>query len=260
MRSIPQYFKLFEKFTVENSPAILTGLGVVGVGTTAVLASKATVKAVDRIRNEEAFRVSEYKGEGDEPYLSNKEKVKLVAPLYISAVATGTLTATCIIFANRIGTKRAAAMAAAFTIAEKNFEDYREKVVEKLGEKKERDVRDEVAQERVTRNPPNNIVVTGKGAVPFLDSFTGIWFESSMEDVKHAINRLNHKLNHDGYASLNDFYDYLGVANTTMGNILGWDSDELLDPYITTTVTDDERPAFHMEYRKVPFDSYFRTH
>ena len=45
--NLMRYFKAAEKFTVDNSPLILTGFGAAGVITTAVRTGKATIKAYD---------------------------------------------------------------------------------------------------------------------------------------------------------------------------------------------------------------------
>jgi hypothetical protein len=253
----PQIVNTIHKFTKDNSPLILTVIGVTGTVSTALLVGKASYRSalvIDQLKNEaEAFGT---------PEPDAKAKVQAVWPLFIPAVGTGAMTVTCVILANRIGTKRAAAMAAAYTVVEKSFEEYREKVIEKLGPNKEQAARDEIAQERVDKNPVGNreIIVTGNGEVPFFDVYTGRYFYSTYEDVKKAENDLNYKIIHHNYASLNDFYDKIGLSHTPLGEEVGWNSNKLMDMFISTTVTDDQRPCFSIEFTTVPVRNYDRTY
>src|SRR4051794_16437805 len=87
------------RFAGENSPEILTAIGVTGTITTAYLTGKASYKAYTVIAVEET-RVSE------DPdlarALSKKETIKAVWPLYIPPVIAGGLTVASIVMANRI--------------------------------------------------------------------------------------------------------------------------------------------------------------
>lgn len=246
-----------EKFVADNSPAILTGMGVVGVVSTALLTGKATFKAAELIREREfgdnADRVN---------VLETKDRALLVWRLYIPAASTGLLTATAIIGANRIGTRRAAVMAAAYSMSEKAFTEYKDKVVEKIGENKERDIRDSVAQDRVARNPVDNqqVIVTGGGEVLCYDTWTGRYFQSSMEALKKAQNDVNYQVLNNYYASLSDFYDKVGLSRTKNSDDFGWNSDDLLELYFSTTMSDDDRPCISVDFRVEPIRGYSRVH
>lgn len=249
--------KIVEKFTIDNSPLIMTGMGAAGSITTAILAGKASFKANDVIReaDETSLRL-------DGHLLTNKEKLKLVLPLYIPVVGSGVLTVTCIIVANRVGTKRAAAMAAAYTIAEKGFEDYREKIIDKFGINKEREARDEIAQDRVRKDPVSTkeVIITGGGEVLCYDNYTGRYFNSSVETIKQAQNNLNHRIINHMYASLNDYYDMVGLDRVETGEEVGWNSDELLEITFSTTMSDDQKPCISISFYVKPVRNYFRTH
>ena len=81
-----------KNFCSNNSVNILTGLGVIGVASTAVLAAKATPKALYLLEQKEEFKQAEYGYS-----LTKTEKVLAVAPAYIPAVLTGLATVTCIL-------------------------------------------------------------------------------------------------------------------------------------------------------------------
>lgn len=250
--TIGQIAKTVEKFTIDNSALILTGIGVAGTVATAVFSGRASYKAADYIRHLE---------DPANPF-TVKEKVKLVWPLYISAIGTCTLTVTCIIFANRIDTRRAAAMAAAYTISERAFEDYREKIEEKFGAKKEQDVRDDIARDRVRENPvgKSEVIITGGGDVLCYDLYTGRYFKSDMETLRQAVNDLNETILNHQYASLNDFYNKIGLASTKTGDEVGWNADKLMRVHYATTMSDDNRPCITIDFEVAPVRNYFRAH
>lgn len=248
-----------EKFAINNSPLILTAIGVTGTITTAVLTGKASYKAAEIISAEEHYRQDSW--EHPEP-ATFKEKVKTCWPLYIPPLGTAALTISAIILANRIGTRRAAAMAAAYAISETAFEEYRDKVVEKLGKNKEREARDEIAQQRVDNAPvgKTEVIITGGGDCLFFDVFTGRYFRSDMETVKQAMNNLNYKIINHNYASLNDFYDMIGLAHIQIGEDIGWNTDDLMEILFSTTISDNQQPCITIDFHVKPMHNYFRAH
>lgn len=245
------------KLITDNSPAILTAIGVTGTVTTAYLAGKASFKAAEIIADAE----NESYGINNRP-LEPKEKVELVWRLYIPSIGVGISTVMCIIGANRIGTRRAAAMAAAYTLSEKALDEYKEKVVETIGKNKEQRIRDEIAQDRVNSNPPSSsgVIVTSGGDVLCYDMFSARYFQSSMETLKKAQNDLNYKILNDFYASLTDFYDLIGLSRTGLSDDLGWNSDKLLELRFSTIMSEDQRPCIAIDFNVSPVRDYFRVH
>lgn len=247
--------KHVERVAVDNSPAILTAVGVTGTVTTAIFASKASFKAADIIREMESEE-----GTPEDPKQRLVERTKATWQLYIPAVGVGTATIACIVFANQIGTRRAAAMAAAYSMSEKAFTEYREKIVEKIGETKEQEARDEIAQERVERNPlGSQVIVMNDREVLCFDQYTGRYFNSTMETIKQAQNRINYRMIRENYASLNDFYDYIGLEWVPTGDDLGWNSDQMLEISFTTVLSDDQRPCIAIDFHTVPVRNFYRN-
>ncbi len=260
--------KRVEKFTVDNSPLILTVVGVTGTVTTALLTAKATIKAVHIVESERRDR--EYLASVPDPSvygvknleLNKTEVFKLVWKEYIPSVGVGVLTVVAIVGANQIGTRRAAALAAAYSMSEHAFTEYRDKVVEKIGLAKEKNVRDDLAQERVNKNPlgEKQIIIAGSGDVTCYEAFTGRYFKSSMEELKSAQNAINYQINNNFYASLGDLYDRLGLPHTSESNEVGWNSDKLLELYFSTVLGDNGQPCLSFEYQVVPIRNYDNTH
>lgn len=246
-----------EKFTTDHSPQILTGIAVAGTIGTAVLTGKATLKAVAMVREAEYWRDKSTQSN----YLETRDKVALTWKLYVPPFIAGATTVAAIIAATQIGTRRAAAIAAAYAVSEKAFTEYKEKVVEKLGENKERAVRDEVAQDRVRNNPvtENQIIVSGGGKVLCYEPYTGRYFMSDMETLKKAQNDLNYMVLNNYYASMSDFYDLIGLDRTKISDDMGWNSDKMLELTFSTVLSDDDRPCMVMDYQVVPIRDYSRV-
>lgn len=245
MISLTDMAKNVGKFTTDNSPVVLTAIGVTGVVTTSILAAKGGMKAADILRDEDVT-------------LTTQEKALKTWKCYIPAVSSGALTCTAIVASTQIGNRRAAAMAAAYTLSEKKVNEYRNKVAEVVGEKKAEEIQAEVQKDTIDREYSDDVVIMTSGDQLCYDSMSGRFFMSDMEALKYAMNRVNHQINNDGYASLNDFYDHIGIDRTAMGEEIGWRSDDLLEIHFLSMIAPNNKPAISMEYRTKPVRNYFR--
>lgn len=249
--------KMAEKVVIENAPAILTGVGVVGTAATAYLTCKATFKAA-KVIEEETFKTKLYtpttpgRLPEDDP-LSKTAKAKLVWKLYIIPAATGVGTIAAIVYANRISTKRAAALAAAYALSQDKFSDYKEKVAEKLGVKKEQAIKDELAQDQIDKCPPSDkMLLVGDGDVLCMDQFTGRYFHSTVEKIKRAENEVNFEINHGGWASLTDFYQRIGLGPTSISEEFGWKKPKQVEIGWSSTITADGKPCVTFDINAMP--------
>lgn len=245
-----------EKLVSENSPAILTAIGVTGTLTTAFFTGKASFKAAEILREEhEKNGLNDY----PDPVFANKERVRLIWKEYIPAAATGAATVTAIIMANRIGTKRTAAVAAAMTVAERSYDEYRDKVKEKLGEKKEREVLSDIAQDRVSRSYDKSMdVKVQPGEQLCHDAYTGRYFSCSVEKLRRAENNINKQIINNDYASLTSFYNNVGLEPTVVSDDLGWNHDGYCEVLIDTTLTKDNVAAISFDFASRPQPQFDR--
>lgn len=247
-------FKQIQRFTTNNSTTILTTVGVVGTVSTAILAAKGGFQAGRIIDNAEYTE-----GTPADARERLKERARKTWKCYLPAVATGTVTVACVISANRIGSHKTAAMAAAYTLSEKAFVEYKDKVVEKIGENKEQRVRDDIAQDNVTRTPvPTSIMVGESEKQLCFDSYSSRYFLSTMEDVKKAQNDLNYLILSEDYASLSDFYDNLGLEHTQFSDSIGWNTDRKLEILFSACVSPEQKPAISIGYRHEPAPGFHR--
>jgi hypothetical protein len=238
-RVVAQAIKLLS----DNAPTILTSLGVTGTVATAALSARGAFRAGEIIRAENENRE-----------LTPKEKVKLTWKEFIPAAGVGALTVTCIIGLNRVGMRRAAALAAAYSLSEKAFEEYKSKVVERIGEQKEQRLRDDLAQDQVTRNPlsANEVIMTGNGDVLCYDAITGRYFMSQVESIRRAENDINHQILTQNFASLYNFYELIGLPGTPFSHEMGWDVDKLMEVKFSAVISEDGRPCISINYKVDP--------
>ncbi len=221
MNKLLQHSKLFVK---RNASTILTCAGGAGVVATAVMAVKATPKAITLL---EAAK----KEKGEE--LTKMEVVKVAGPSYIPAVITGVATVACIFGANVLNKRQQAALMSAYALLDNTYKDYQKKVEELYGKDannhvKEEIVKDKYVDEEVSRNDDDKTL--------FYDEFSGRYFESTTEDVLRAEYNLNRRLSEFNGAYLNEFYEMLDIEPVDYGEYIGWSSAEIYDTQWSTWI------------------------
>lgn len=249
----------------DNSSTILTGVGVVGTVTTAYLTGRATFRAAEIIaeekNNQEPLEFDGHKT-NQFPEIRTFDKVKLVWPHYIPPAVVCGITITSIVAANRISSKKIAALVVASGISDRALTEYKAKVIEKFGERKETDIRDEIAQQQVSSNPGNSreIVLAGTGEVMCFDTLTGRYFQSTVEKIRAAENRVNYELIHFMSASLSMFYEEIGLPPTDYTDSVGWNMNHHMEVQFSTTMSQDQRPCIAISFSKNPVPNYDDPH
>lgn len=251
--NVAKFFKNAEKFITKYSPEILTGIGTAGMVASTILAVRATPKAMRLI---EAKKEEENLEE-----LTPVETVKAAWKCYIPATVTGVVSIACIIGASSVNARRNAVLATAYKLSETALSEYKEKVVETLGEKKEKAIRDAIDKDHVEQRPvtKTDVIITGKGSTLCLDWHSGRYFESDIEQIKKAVNIINRRMLNEMYVSLNEFYGEIGLDYTKLGYELGWSVDDgYLDVEFGTQIADDGRPCIVINYSVAPRYDYSR--
>lgn len=262
------FFKSTRKFLGKHSPEILTGIGVTGMITTTVLAVKATPKALELIEDEKNRQngelLNEAKANGSElcnqiTNLKPIEVIKVAWRPYIPAVSLGIASVSCIIGASAVNHKRNAALATAYAISERTLVKYRDKVIETIGEKKEKEVRDKVSQDDVNNKSVSSsqVIITSKGNTLIMDAISGRYFRSDIDKIKKVVNELNRQLIHQNYISLNELYYELGLESISTGSYLGWNIDSgLIELEFGTCLADNDEPCVVLNYTVAPRYDY----
>lgn len=266
---LANFIKNARMWTSKHSPEILTGVGIAGMITTTVLAVKATPKALELIEDEKQRQNRELcddalaNGYDVCPQINKLrpiEVVKVAWKPYIPAVLTGVSSVACLIGAAHVNARRNAALATAYQLSATALTEYKNKVVETIGEKKEKAICEAVDKERLDNNPvtKNEIIITDKGSTLCYDPISARYFKSDIDRIKRAENELNRRMLHDmfGYVSVNDLYDELGLDHIMVGEDLGWNVNELIDISFSSQITDDGQPCIVIDYRVAPRRNY----
>ena len=260
------------------SPEILVVAGVIGTVASAVMACKATTKVNDILEKtkndievindvtEHPEMISkEYTPEDrrkDLTIVYTQTGVKLIK-LYGPSVALGVLSIASILTSNNILRKRNVAIAAAYTVLDRSFKDYRGRVVERFGEALDKELRFNVKAKEVDEVivDKNGKEKTVKKTIDVGDPNTYSDYARCFDDgcagwdkdaeynlmfLKHQQNYANELLRSNGYLFLNDVYDMLGIPRSKAGQVVGWIYDEENskgDNYVDFGIYDIHRQA-----------------
>lgn len=237
------------------SPEILTGLGIAGVVTSGVLASRATLKLSPILeeRDNHLKNIKELRADADPEVhypaeLAQKDTAKVhiragidILKLYGPALTLGALSIVSIVSATGIMRKRNLAVVAAYKTVEQAFAEYRERVAEEIGEEKELDIyrvrnveerEDEMTGKKVKVGTQNTDI---SPYARLFDELSGHWSDEGDYNyvfIKAIEQRFNERLHARGHVFLNEVYDALDIPRSREGQVVGWfrgNGDDFID-------------------------------
>ena len=265
--------KNFQKSTAKYSPDILIAIGIVGMVTTTVMAVKATPKAIRLMEEEKERQNAELLEEAIEDgnnvcnqinKLNAIDTIKVTWKCYAPAAVMCLLSAGCILSGNKVNKKRNAALATAYALTESAFNEYKSKVVETIGEKKEQTIRDSIAKDKIVENPVSKceIYETGHGKTLCYDAMSGRYFRSDIEHIKKVVNKLNKRMLSEMYISLNDFYYEIGLRCTDRGDEVGWNinNEGFIELNPSSCLNEDDEPVWVLGYYVGPRYDYTKLY
>ena len=246
--------KSVERVLTKYSPGILTGIGITGMIGATFMAVKATPKAL--------YLIETKKEESEVEELTTVETIKTCWKCYIPSTLTTVLSAACLIGASTVSAKRNAALATAYSISEAALREYQEKVVEVVGEKKEKAVRDAVAKNQIDRDPVTKsevVIIDSNSNTLCYEPLSGRYFKSTIDKIKKAEIKLDRQMIQEMYVSLNDFYWEIGLDETDLGDKMGWNlSKGYMDLSFSSQLADDGTPCAVIVYGIPPVYDYQR--
>ena len=264
-----------------QSPVILVGMGTVGLITTVTVAIKTTPKALTILEEKSREHFEEDATEeltksengyfewlGHDPskplevreYIHTLEPKEIALSLwrpYLPVALMGIASIACFIGAQRVTSVRNAALAGAYTLAEKTLTDYKDKVKNILGEESKEKVENAIAEEKVKVVPEeDNIIVTSDGKYLCCDSLSGRYFRSDKETIRERINDFNSEMISDFSMSLNDWYCILGLPGIKLGDGLGWSNEKQLKIIFRAMISGNGEPCIVLDYDSLPTLEY----
>lgn len=260
--TIMNFLKNAEVFTKRNSPAILTGLAIVGVISTAWAAYKAGPRASKILEDYRKDMRDCRPNDKETKKVIVGETVKKMVPVIAPTIIMGGSTIACIVGSQSISSRRIAALSAAYSISETTVKNLNNKMEEMLGEKKARAVKDAIMNDKLKSDSEKdrkvlseNFVIPGDGTVLCKDLQTGRMFHSNAEKIKQAIATCSYNIVSDMYISLNEFYEAINspdLESIPLGNDLGWNIEDSIKGKLPITLsallTDDGKPCLCVDY------------
>lgn len=216
----------------DHSSQILTGLASVGVVATGVLAFRAGTKAAHIL---EAKREDWKDIDPDDKETKRTvifETAKEMAPSILPAVAVGAFTIVCGIKSQSISSARIATLTSLVSMTAKEIKDINSELVDSFGDKKAKQIRDKAMQRRFNTEHPNDeqeckYLIDCGGDVLCCDIYGDVYFMSTHEQVKQAIENLAYQCADEGNVTLNDLYLKLNIPHKDWANSIIWSYRDL---------------------------------
>ena len=207
------------------SPTILACVGVIGVIATAVMAVKATTKAVKLCEG--------VKSDNGDEEPTTLDYVKTSWQCYIPTAIVGLSTISCIFGANMLNKRNQASLVSAYALLSQSYQRYRKAANSIYGDDADSRITAEVAKKvYVSEGLYGTSVYDPDSAADdtlFYDSYFQRYFTSTMATVLNAQYHLNRNFALRGEASINEFYAFMGLEEIRGGDAIGWDCYELVE-------------------------------
>ena len=250
------FMKSASRFLKKNGGTILAIGASVGVVLTAIETGKASTKAQKLIeKNTIAIDCENY---GPSAY-TTEQKVKDCWKLYLPAAALGAGTIACILGSNALNKKQIASLTAGYMALGKAYQEYRREVAQHIGAEHEKEIYKDA--QSVLKKPTPDMV---EDKLLCYEPISKRYFHTTEAALLEAFYSLNRDFALNGYASMNDLYNYLGLDYIPEGDLKGWCADYLaadweyfwIDFSYLKQKTDDGLEVYYVEAYQEPIDDY----
>lgn len=259
----------------KHSPEILVITGIVSAvaGTVLVCKASANVGKVLKKSKDQIDSIHE-RSKTDEEYEETESGRDLthvymttglqIVKLYAPAAILGALSVTSVLCSFNILKKRNVALAAAYATVDTKLKDYRNRVIERFGEKVDHELnyntKEQTFEKTTTDENGNEVKSTETVSVIdpsslggydyFFDEASSYWEKNSSFNkmfLESTETHANNKLRSQGYLTLNDICDMLDLKKSAAGQVVGWTYDRN-DPekdrhYVDFGIHDVNRPG-----------------
>lgn len=235
-----------------DSPRLLFGLGIAGTIGSTVLACRATLEVSEVLHRTQhdleiakSIDENEYKegeSQGKDVAIIYGRSVVQITKLYAPSVLLGAASIGCLTRSHNILQERNLALTAAYAAVDEAFKTYRARVVDKYGEKVDRELRYELEDveyedDKGKVKKTKQLAGSNEGSMyaKFFDQYSSCWSkepEYNMAWLLSQQNYWNNLLQARGHVFLNEVYDSLGLSRTHAGQAVGWLRDGDGDSYI----------------------------
>ena len=229
-------------FLGKNSPTIFTCVSIAGVFSTVWTCHQDTIK--DENSKDDSW----------------KTRWKHYIPTAISA----TTTIGCIAGSHYCSVRQKEALASAYILSQTTLQKYQEKVIERIGKNKERDLREEVVREVAEQKAPQllycqgveDVIETGHGNTLFYDIPGERYFKSDINYLKTQMNDMNADVMTEMYYDWNEINYRWGLPYKKFGKEHVFTSYHLFKPTFVPEMMENGQVRILVDYDLIPFSEY----
>lgn len=232
----------------KHAPEICVYSGITmmaGGAVSAAVATNKTSKILDQL-DEQKMLIAEVHTD-EKAIMEETKKASMKAGVKIAKAYTPSVLLTVggglsILKGFNIIKGRYAGVCTALAVAQQQIEDYRTKVIEEVGEEKEREIKTKASVKEEPIKPKGSIYqrMFDASSSEFRDNDANYNY-AFIASVKAYQNEI---LQTRGHVFLNEVYDALGLSPTPEGQVLGWIKDGKGDGYIDFGLDGEECKDF----------------
>lgn len=234
----------------EKSPELLLGTGIAGMVGACYLSSRAGAEA--ERRKEELL----------DERVTNKEKFKLLGSIYWKPITAMIFGVGCTLGSYSKLTARSSALAAMYAMSETAREEYRSKVIEKLGGEKDEEIRKEIVKAHIN-DSADTVGVLSESSIPgdgpdlCYDNLGGHYFWSSIDRINTGVAKLNRRLDTEEFIQCNEYFYEFGLPQIKLGQYLGWSRrNEDIEFYFDSIIDKNGRAVIVVDCYTEPTTKY----
>ena len=242
--------KQIKLFLSKNSPIILAGMGVFGTISTVYTAHQDTLKA-EHVKKRTKPRTL-------------KEEIHDTWKCYIPTAISATGTIGCIVGSHYCSSRQREALASAYLVSQTTLQKYQEKVIERIGKNKARDLREEVDRDIANMRAPaasfpsmlTDAIDTGHGKTLFYDVPGERPFYSDMNFMDKQVNDLNREVRSEMYFDWNELNYRWGLPYKQFGSEHIFTADDPLEVRYVPEIMDNGQVRINVHYNLIPLSEY----
>ena len=237
---------MLNKLIRKDKQFLLNFVSVIGVGLTMYTAIRDTKKACKLVDDS----------------MTNLEKFKKTWKCYIPSTFIATSTVLCIIYSDKVSFNEKVALLNTLTMVQDNYRNLRTAINETC----DPDTKEKIMRKTIKEKIPKELYLERTGEKIFYEDYRGRHFSCTIDNVLKAEYLFNKQLAIVGYASLNDFYQLLGLKELEECSFLGWgvrdcyssiDSTEAWVNFIHEKMVDDDGiEYYHIDYSNHPYPNF----
>lgn len=211
--SIRKYTLPMEHYARKNAPSILTGIGIIGVIGTAVMAVKDSKKVDTLICEKNKYKLDKHGTE-----LTKVEKLMVATPAYLPTITTGLATIACIYGANSINQHRQAMLISAYGYLNSCYNEYKDAVSELYGP----DAQNKVKEHIMTKQLTDKSIEPDTDEIVVYEEYSGNYMTTTKARIQNGLFHANRHFSWAGSININDILDCFDSYEVEYGDVYGW--------------------------------------